>query len=229
MPTLQFLSHSCFRFAIGQTTLLIDPFFSGNPKAPADAANINPDYILLTHGHGDHLGDAIAIAKRARSTIIAPNELAVWSQRQGVKAHPMHIGGGWDFPFGRVKLTIAHHGSGIGPGPNGWEYAGNPCGYLITAEGKTVYHAGDTALFYDMKLIGEMHPIDVALLPIGDNFTMGVTDAIKAVEFLKPRRVVPMHYDTFDLIKADPGRFAVGARSHGCEPVILAIGESLDY
>jgi L-ascorbate metabolism protein UlaG (beta-lactamase superfamily) len=110
-----------------------------------------------------------------------------------------------------------------------WEYTGNPCGFLVMADGKTLYHAGDTGLFYDMKLIGEMHPIDLALLPIGDNFTMGVADAVKAVELLRPRQVVPMHYDTFDLVKADPAQFAAGAEKHGAKATVLGIGESLEY
>jgi L-ascorbate metabolism protein UlaG (beta-lactamase superfamily) len=175
------------------------------------------------------LGDTIAIAKRSGATVVAPFELATKCQNEGTEAHPMHIGGGWNFDFGRVKLTIAHHGSGAGPGPHGFEYTGNPCGFLVTAEGKTLYHAGDTGLFYDMKLIGEMNPVDLALLPIGDNFTMGVTDAIKAVELLKPKHVVPMHYDTFDLINADPAEFAAGAKKHGAAVTILGIGESLTY
>ncbi|HUU46596.1 MAG TPA: metal-dependent hydrolase [Acidobacteriota bacterium] len=229
MPTVKFLSHSCFLVEAGGKKLLIDPFFTGNPMAPAGTDTLAPDYVLLTHGHGDHLGDGLEIAKRANATIVAPNELAVWCQQRGAQVHPMHIGGGWDFDFGRVKLTIAHHGSAAGPGPNGWEYTGNPCGFLITADGKTLYHAGDTGLFYDMKLIGEMHPIDLALLPIGDNFTMGVTDAVKAVELLRPKQVVPMHYDTFDLIKADPNAFADGARKHGAKATVLKIGESLTY
>ncbi|MEW5701754.1 MAG: metal-dependent hydrolase [Candidatus Zixiibacteriota bacterium] len=229
MPTVQYLSHSCFLVVAGGKTLLIDPFFTGNPKAPQGTDKIKPDYLLLTHGHGDHLGDGLEIAKRSGAVIIAPNELAVWCENKGAKVHPMHIGGGHDFDFGRVKLTIAHHGSAAGPGPNGWEYTGNPCGFLITAEGKTLYHAGDTGIFYDMKLIGEMHPIDLALLPIGDNFTMGVSDAIKAVELLRPRHVVPMHYDTFDLIKADPQVFADGASRHGAKVTIMKIGERLGY
>ena len=229
MPTVQYLSHSCFAVKTGKTTLLIDPFFSGNPKAPAAAADVRPDYILLTHGHGDHLGDGLEIAKKTKATIIAPNELAVYCQNKGAKAHPMHIGGGWDFDFGRVKLTIAHHGSAAGPGPNGWEYTGNPCGFLISADRTILYHAGDTGLFYDMKLIGEMNPIDLALLPIGDNFTMGVDDAIKAVELLRPKQAVPMHYDTFDMIKADPHRFAQGAAKHGAKVTVLKIGDSLSY
>jgi L-ascorbate metabolism protein UlaG (beta-lactamase superfamily) len=229
MPTVKFLSHSCFAVEAGGKTLLIDPFFTGNPKAPSGTDQIAPDYILLTHGHGDHLGDGLEIAKRSGATIVAPNELAVWCQGKGAQTHPMHIGGGWDFDFGRVKLTIAHHGSAVMPDSGIWEYTGSPCGFLITADGKTLYHAGDTGLFYDMKLIGEMHPIDLALLPIGDNFTMGVTDAIKAVELLRPRQVVPMHYDTFDLVKADPAAFAAGAERHGAKAIVLGIGDTLDY
>ncbi|MBI3872007.1 MAG: metal-dependent hydrolase [candidate division Zixibacteria bacterium] len=228
MPTVQYLSHASFLVETGGRKILIDPFFTGNPKAPADVSRIDPDYILVTHGHGDHLGDTIPIAKRTNATVVAPNELAVWCQEKGAKTHAMHIGGGWDFDFGRVQLTIAHHGSAVA-GPNGWEYTGNPCGFLVTSEGKTLYHAGDTGLFYDMKLIGEMHPIDLALLPIGDNFTMGVQDAIKAVELLRPRQVVPMHYDTFDMIKADPRVFAAGAAQHGAKVTILAVGEKLTY
>lgn len=228
MPRIQYLSHSAFLLETAGRKLLFDPFFTGNPKAPSQAASIRPDYILLTHGHGDHLGDALEIAQATSATIIAPNELAVWCANKGCHAHPMHIGGGWNFDFGRVKLTIAHHGSAAGPGPVGWEYTGNPCGFLITSESKTLYHAGDTGLFWDMKLIGDLQPIDLALLPIGDNFTMGVADAIKAVEFLHPRRVVPMHYDTFDMIKADPSVFAAGA-ARFATPTVMKIGDWLEY
>lgn len=229
MPKLQYLSHSCFLIETGGKTLLIDPFLTGNPKATVKPGDLKPDYVLLTHGHGDHLGDGIEIAKRTGATVIAPNELAVYCQNKGANAHPMHIGGSWNFDFGRVKLTIAHHGSAAGPGPHGWEYTGNPCGFLIFSGGKTLYHLGDTGLFYDLKLIGEMNPVDLALLPIGDNFTMGVDDAIKAVELLRPKRVVPMHFDTFDLIKADPQKFAAGARKHGAEVTVMAIGDTIDY
>jgi len=229
MPTIKYLSHSCFTVETGGKTLIIDPFFNGNPKAPAGWEDIQPDYVLLTHGHGDHLGDGLEIAKKSNAMIVAPNELAVYCQNKGANVHPMHIGGAWDFDFGRVKLTIAHHGSAAGPGPNGWEYTGNPCGFLIMAEGRTLYHAGDTGLFYDMKLIGEMNPVDVALLPIGDNFTMGVTDAIKAVELMRPKQVVPMHFDTWEIIHADPQEFADGAAKHGAKVTVLGIGDTLSY
>lgn len=229
MPSVQYLSHSCFLVSAGGKKLIIDPFLTGNPKATMRADDVEADYVLLSHGHGDHLGDALEIAGSNNATIIAPNELAVYCANKGAKTHPMHIGGGWDFDFGRVKLTIAHHGSAIGPGPYGWEYTGSPCGFLVMADGRTLYHAGDTGIFYDMKLIGEMHPVDLALLPIGDNFTMGVDDAIKAVELLRPKHAVPMHYDTFDLIKADPGRFAAGAQRSGVKVTVLRVGESLTY
>ena len=228
MPSIKYLSHSSFWIEAGGKKLLIDPFITGNPKATVKSADLKPDYILLTHGHGDHLGDGLAIAKASGATIIAPNELAVYCDSKGAKAHTMHIGGGHNFDFGRVKLTIAHHGSAVREDDH-WEYMGEPCGFLITSEGKTVYHAGDTGLFLDMKLIGEINTIDLALLPIGDNFTMGVDDAIKAVEFLKPKQVVPMHYDTFDLIAADPKKFAAGAEKSGAKVTILGIGETLAY
>ncbi len=228
MPTVQYLSHSCFLVKAGGRTLVIDPFFTGNPKATVKAADIKADYLLLTHAHGDHLGDGLEIAKRCKATVIAANELAIYCSMKGANAHPMHIGGGHDFDFGRVKLTIAHHSSAAS-NATGFDYVGNPCGFLIMAEGKTLYHAGDTGLFYDMKLIGEMHSVDLALLPIGDNFTMGVDDAVKAVELMRPKQVVPMHYNTFDLIKADPQKFATGAERHGAKATVLQIGESLSY
>ena len=228
MPIVQYLSHSCFLLKAGGRTLVIDPFFTGNPRATVNAADIQADYVLLTHAHGDHLGDGLDIAIRCNATVIAANELAIYCTMKGAKAHPMHIGGGWDFDFGRVKLTIAHHSSAAA-NATGFDYVGNPCGFLVMAEGKTLYHAGDTGLFYDMKLIGEMNPVDLALLPIGDNFTMGVDDAIKAVELMRPKQVVPMHYDTFDLIKADPHKFASGAERHGAKATVLKVGESLAY
>ncbi|NOX38708.1 MAG: metal-dependent hydrolase [Calditrichaeota bacterium] len=225
MPKLTFLGHAAFLIEGDKGRLIIDPFLEGNPKATLKPTDVQVDYVLLTHGHGDHLGDAIAIAKANNATVIAPFELATYCQNQGVeKVHPMHIGGGYDFPFGRVKLTIAHHGSMT---PDG-TYAGNPCGFLITMDGKTIYHAGDTGLFYDMKLIGEMHKIDVALLPIGDNFTMGVEDAVKATEFLQPRLVVPMHYQTFDVIAVEPEQFVKQVTSKGFNAKVVPPGESFE-
>jgi L-ascorbate metabolism protein UlaG (beta-lactamase superfamily) len=192
--------HACILLETEEAKILIDPFLSGNSLAPIDSGEAAADYLLISHGHGDHLGDAVAIAKRTGCTVIANFEIANWLKAQGVrKAHAMHIGGGFDFPFGRVKLTIAHHGSVL---PDG-SYGGNPCGILLTIQEKKIYHAGDTGLFYDMKLIGE-EGIDLAVLPIGDNFTMGPEDALRAVKLLAPNLVLPIHYNTFDLINQDP-------------------------
>ena len=165
---LTYYGHSCFGIKNGDARLLIDPFLTGNPRAAVAADQAEADYLLVSHAHGDHLGDAIAIAKRTGATIVANFEIASHCMKAGCEAHALHIGGGWNFPFGRVKLTIAHHGSSFADG----SYGGNPAGFLITIEGKTIYHACDTGLFYDMKLIGE-EGVDVAILPIGDNFTMG--------------------------------------------------------
>ncbi len=200
---LTFLGHACFTIEGGGARLIIDPFLTDNPLAAAKADEIEADFVLVSHAHGDHLGDAISIAKRTGAIVVSNFEIANYAGAQGVEAHPLHIGGGRDFPFGRVKLTIAHHGSSF---PDG-SYGGNPCGFLLTIEGQTIYHACDTGLFYDMKLIGE-EGVDLAILPIGDNFTMGPKDALRAVKLIEPKAVIPIHYDTFDLIAQDPQAFA---------------------
>jgi len=209
----------------GKYNIIIDPFLTGNPQANIKPEDVKVDFILLTHGHGDHMGDAIPIAKKNNATIIAPNELAVYVSLKGAKAHNMHIGGAHNFPFGRVKLTIAHHGSAAG---DEMKYTGEPCGFLITMGGKTMYHSGDTGLFLDMKLIGEMNNIDLAFLPIGDNFTMGVTDAVKAVEFLKPKKVVPIHYKTWPVIDAEPKDFVEKLKGQSVKAVIVEPGDSIE-
>jgi len=225
MPKLTYLGHSAFLVEGGGTTLVIDPFLNDNPVAAASADEIDVDWVLLTHGHGDHIGDGIEIATRCEATVVAPFELANYCAARGCEVHPMHIGGAHDFPFGRVKLTIAHHGSSA---PDG-TYTGNPCGFLITMDGRTLYHPGDTGLFLDMQLIGEMNDIAVAVLPIGDNFTMGVEDAVKATEFLRPELVVPMHYKTFDVIDVEPTAFVDAVSAKGFQARVLEFGGSLDY
>lgn len=203
---ITFGGHSCFLIESGSHKIIIDPFLSGNPLAGFTADSVDAQFILVTHGHADHLGDTMNIARRTGATIIAPNELAVYCQKQGLAVHPMHIGGSWEFPFGKVKLTPAMHGSAI---INEQEiiYTGNPCGFLLWIGGQILYHAGDTGLFGDMKLIGEYTPVDLAMLPIGDNFVMGPDDAVEAAKFVRARHVIPMHYNTFDLIRQDPEVF----------------------
>jgi len=226
MPKLTFLGHAAFLLEGSKARIIIDPFLTGNPLAKTKPEDVQVDYVIVTHGHGDHLGDAIEIAKKNNATIISNYELVTYCQNKGVeKVHPLHIGGGFNFPFGRVKLTIAHHGSVT---PDG-VYGGNPAGVLVTMDDRILYHAGDTGLFYDMKLIGEMNKIDVALLPIGDNFTMGIDDAVKATEFLQPGLVIPYHFKTFDVIEVDPQEFASKVNQKGFKSRVLEVGESIDY
>ncbi|MCA8997821.1 MAG: metal-dependent hydrolase [Planctomycetaceae bacterium] len=220
---MTFLGHSAFQIRHRGQTLLIDPFLTGNPVAAVREEELNPDVILLTHGHADHVGDTVALAKRTGALVVANFEIVNWLSEQGVKnAHPMHLGGQHAFEFGVVKLTIAHHGSSL---PDG-SYGGNPAGIVLTLGDHKVYHAGDTALFSDMALIGEMG-IDVAILPIGDNFTMGPDDAVRAVQFLQPKYVIPCHYQTWDLIHQDANAFAETVREQTeAEPVVLEPGEN---
>lgn len=215
--------HACFTVETDAARLIIDPFLSGNAMADVTPEDVQPDYILISHAHGDHLGDAVPIAKRTGATVISNYEIANYMEEQGIEAHGMHIGGAHQFPFGKVKLTIAHHGSSF---PGG-RYGGNPCGFLLWLEGKVLYFAGDTALTYDMTLYSSEN-IDVAMLPIGDNFTMGPEDALRAVEFLQPKAVILMHYNTWDVITQDAQAVAneIASRTNA-RPVILRPGETM--
>ena len=198
--TITWLSHSAFKLEINDKVILIDPFLSGNPLAPIQADDIDTiDFILLTHGHGDHVGDTVSLAKRTGATVIANVEVANWIASQGVeKTMGLNTGGGYDHGFGRVEFTLAFHSSSL---PDG-SYGGSPNGILIFAPDVTIYHAGDTALFSDMQLIGDKG-VDVAILPIGDFYTMGPGDSMRAVEFINPSYVLPMHYNTFPPIEQD--------------------------
>jgi L-ascorbate metabolism protein UlaG (beta-lactamase superfamily) len=215
--------HATQLLNVNGTRVLIDPFFSGNPMAPITADQAQADYILVSHGHGDHVGDTVAIAKRTGATVIANFEIVHWLEGQGVtKAHAQHIGGGYQHPFGYLKLTQAMHGSAL---PDG-SYGGNPAGFLLSAEGKKIYLACDTGLFGDMRLIGE-EGLDLAVLPIGDNYTMGPDDALRAVKLLTPKYVIPVHYDTWGLIAQDVQAWAARVSAETPAKVhVLKPGES---
>jgi L-ascorbate metabolism protein UlaG (beta-lactamase superfamily) len=228
MARLTWHGHSCFEYETELGKILIDPFLTNNPKADVGPDELDGvDAIVVSHGHDDHWGDTVAIARRTGAVVVAAYELAQLASNQGCKAHGLACGGGHAFPFGHVKLVPAAHGSMTEADPR---YSTNPCGIVITAEGKSLYHAGDTALTADIKLLGELYELTCACLPIGDNFTMGPEDALTAVKFLHPEWVVPMHYDTFDLIAQDAQRWkrdVEAATRTKC--AVLAPGETLTF
>ncbi len=228
MASLEFHGQSTFTLTTDDgISIVIDPFFGENPMNELTADDITDvDFILCTHGHFDHFADAIPIAKRTGATLVATFEIVSYAQSQGVEnVHPMHIGGAWQFPFGRVKMTNAVHGGQVaGEGAEG--FSTSAAGFLIDlGPGKRIHHAGDTALTMDMQLL--RGKVDIALLPIGDNFTMGPEDAVTAIEFIRPKVVIPMHYNTWPLVEQDPEAFKslVGDRAR---VEIMAPGEKLE-
>lgn len=218
--------HSIVQIQTNGKTILIDPFITGNSLTDLKAENVNPDVIILTHGHGDHLGDTIDIAKRSGALVVGSAEISYYLSFHGINAHGMNIGGAHQFDFGKIKFTQAFHSTGFVTENNEIIYLGMPMGVLFMNEGKTIYHAGDTGLFSDMELIGERHPIDAAFLPIGDNFTMGPEDAAYAAKLLKAKLVIPIHYNTFPVIQQDPNQFIQLLENDNGK--ILKPGESIE-
>lgn len=215
--------HSTFTLDVNGTKVVVDPFFDDNPAATKAAADVEADVILITHGHGDHVADALPIAKRTGAKVISTFEIVGWFEAQGHEnGHPQHIGGGFHHDFGHVKLTPALHGSTL---PDG-TYGGMPAGFLLTIDGKRIYISGDTGLFSDMSLIGR-NGIDLAIVCIGDNFTMGPEDSILALEYLKPTAVIPCHYNTWPPIEVDINAWTeLVTNQTDAKPIILGIEES---
>ena len=223
---ITFYGHSCFLVETAKARLLLDPFLKENPAAAIKPADVKCDYILVTHGHDDHTGDVEAIAKHTGATVVTNFEIAEYFGAKGLKTHGMNPGGGFNFPFGRVKLTIAHHTSSMEAGLAPL-YMGVACGIIVQADGKTLYHAGDTGLFMDMQLIGRAG-LDLAIVPIGDNYTMGPDDAVMALDYLRPKVAVPMHYNTWPAIAQDAAAFAARAAQSGHNVRVMKPGDSLD-
>ena len=223
---LTYYGHSCFSVEIGGKSLLFDPFITPNPLARnIKVDQIPADYILISHGHADHIADAIEIAKRTNATVVSNYEIVVWLGKQGIEnAHPLNHGGGWTFDFGRVKYVNAVHSSQL---PDG-SYGGNPGGFVVQNAKQAFYYSGDTALTYDMQFIAEEFELRFAVLPIGDNFTMGAQDAAKAAGLLKCTQVVGVHYDTYPPIKIDHAEAASIFTQAGVNLRLLPIGGSVD-
>jgi len=224
---ITWLGHSAFLFG-AEKKLLIDPFISGNPMAPCSPEKLNPDIIAVTHGHRDHLGDTIEIGKRTGCRIISIHEVANYIKSKGVFAEGMGKGGTVNVEGIKLTMTEALHSSSIDA--SGFSFdGGSPAGFVIRINGHSIYHAGDTGVFGDMQLIGELYEPEVALLPIGDRFTMGIKEATKAVELIRPEIVIPMHYNTFDAISQDPLKFKQTVESKtDTKVIIIQPGQSIE-
>ncbi|MDT3959280.1 metal-dependent hydrolase [Staphylococcus kloosii] len=226
---LSFHGQSTVYFEANGKKGIIDPFISGNELSDLDPNNLEVDYVILTHGHGDHFGDTIEIAKKNNATVIGSAELGDYltTNKDYDNVRPMNIGGKVEFDFGSLKFVQAFHSSSLTDDNGIPVYLGMPMGIILELEGKTIYHTGDTGLFSDMKLIADRHPVDICFVPIGDNFTMGIDDASYAInEFIKPKITVPIHYNTFDLIKQDPEQFKQAVNTG--EVQILKPGETVN-
>lgn len=223
---LTYYGQSCFAVVAGGKNLVFDPFITPNELAKhISLASIEADYILASHGHADHLADCVTLAKQTGATAIGAFELVEWLNNKGVeKYHPMNIGGKWTFDFGTVKCTNAIHSSAM---PDG-SYGGNPMGFIVTAGGQSFYYSGDTALTMDMQLVPRWAKLDFAVLPIGDNFTMGYEDAILAAEMIRCKNIVGVHYDTFGFIKVDHKKVKNAFKDAGLNLFLPRIGESID-
>jgi L-ascorbate metabolism protein UlaG (beta-lactamase superfamily) len=222
-----YYGHSCFAAQVGNRTLLFDPFITGNELAKGvDVKKLAADYILISHGHADHIGDAVEIARRTGATVVSNFEIIVWLGKQGVtEGHPLNHGGGHRFDFGRVKFVNAIHSSGL---PDG-TYGGNPGGFVVESDAGNFYYTGDSALTMDMRLIGETTKLKFAALCVGDNFTMGVEDAVKAAEFVRCDEILGLHYDTFPPIKIDHQAAVERFKAAGKNLRLLKPGESRDF
>jgi L-ascorbate metabolism protein UlaG (beta-lactamase superfamily) len=223
---ITYFGHSTFSVSVNNKILLFDPFITGNPLAAAiNIDSVKADYILVSHGHSDHIGDLVYLAKRTGAMVICAWEIHVWLHKQGVtNTHPMNTGGKWKFDFGHVKCVSAIHSSGL---PDG-SYGGNPMGFIVESTEGNFYYSGDTALTYDMQLIGSYRKVDFAFLCMGDNFTMSVDNAIIASDFIKCDRIIGMHYDTFEYIKINKADAIEKFNRNGKELHLIPIGQTLD-
>jgi L-ascorbate metabolism protein UlaG (beta-lactamase superfamily) len=221
-----YYGHACFSLTANNKTILFDPFISGNPKVEnIDIDNINCDYILLSHGHADHILDCVSIAKRTGAKVICAWEIHEWLNKKGIEnTHPMNTGGSWDFEDFTVKCVVAQHSSGL---PDG-TYGGNPMGFIIWFNSQTVYFAGDTALTLDMQLIPTWAKIDWAVLPIGNNFTMDAADASRAAQMVETKKVIGVHFDTFGFIEINHEEARSVFKEKGIELSLPEINSELD-